>query len=336
MNAFKYSCEKCQYSTNVKDYLKKHNLSKKHLNIEIENMYKFGCVICNKKYKNQSGLWHHNKKCKVVGPMIITNKLETNTSVTQSEDYNNIFDDLKNSTDELKNSNSELKEMFAEFLLNQKSMNETNIKEIKDMCYQLSQNQQLVTTPTTINNNTINNTFNMNIFLNEKCSNAINFDEFINKITFSNTDKTIMIGDYVGGTGIILKRNLENIPVDKRPLHYLVGEDPHQQLIHIRQDDKWNMSTELNWMQQIHSDDDDLVENKNPIYYALQKIDDEKLKYLCTHYRMDPEYKIQHGRLNRETSRPDFKEKVYRKLIQMITLDTDKLDGINEKRKIEY
>ena len=44
---------------------------------------------------------------------------------------------------------------------------------------------------------------------------------------------------------------------------------------------------------------------------------------------------IQHGRLHREISRPDFKEKVYQKLMKMITLDTDKLDGIDKKSKIE-
>jgi hypothetical protein len=44
---------------------------------------------------------------------------------------------------------------------------------------------------------------------------------------------------------------------------------------------------------------------------------------------------LQHGRLTGEISRPDFKEKVYQKLMKMITLDTDKLDGIDNKRKIE-
>ena len=60
------------------------------------------------------------------------------------------------------------------------------------------------------------------------------------------------------------------------------GEDPNQQLMHIRQDDKWNIGTYVNWLEQIHADDDDDVENKNPIYYALKTIDDEKLKY-CYH-----------------------------------------------------
>ena len=105
--------------------------------------------------------------------------------------------------------------------------------------------------------------------------------------------------------------------------------------MHIRQDDKWNIGTELNWMQQIHADDDDDVVDKNPIYYALKKIDDEKLKYLAYYFNQDKEYMLQHGRLTREISRPDFKEKVYQKLMTMITLNTDKLDGIEIKCKIE-
>ena len=43
----------------------------------------------------------------------------------------------------------------------------------------------------------------------------------------------------------------------------------------------------------------------------------------------------EHGRSHRENDRPDFKEKVYQKLMKMITLDTDKLNGIETKSKIE-
>ena len=333
----KYCCSICKFSTSSNYSLEVHFATRKHVSNfqepEIDASQKFGCLNCNKHYKGASGLWKHAKICTGVIPVqdTVTNITEENAEVNNSiiTQETNINQEI---LEAINNMNNHMKEQIKQST----ELSKQSLKEVKELILDLKQNQQMVQTinHNSISNTTVNNTFNMNIFLNEKCSNAINFDEFINKITFSNTDKIIMIGDYVGGTGIILKRNLENIPVDKRPLHYLAGEDPHQQLIHIRQDNKWNMSTELNWMQQIHSDDDDLVENKNPIYYALQKIDDEKLKYLCTHYRMDPEYKIQHGRLNRETSRPDFKEKVYRKLIQMITLDTDKLDDIDKKSKI--
>jgi hypothetical protein len=35
---------------------------------------------------------------------------------------------------------------------------------------------------------------------------------------------------------------------------------------------------------------------------------------------------IQHGRLTREISRPDYKQKVYQKLTNIVILDTDKLN----------
>ena len=52
------------------------------------------------------------------------------------------------------------------------------------------------------------------------------------------------------------------------------------------------------------------------------------------YFNQDKGYKIQHARLHREISRPDFKEKVYQKLMKMITLDTDELDGIDIKSKM--
>lgn len=75
--------------------------------------------------------------------------------------------------------------------------------------------------------------------------------------------------------------------------------------------------------------------DKNPTYHGLQKIDDEKLKYLGYYHNQDKSYMLQHGRLHREITRPDFKEKVYQLLLKLITLDTDKLDGVDVKRKIE-
>jgi hypothetical protein len=79
-------------------------------------------------------------------------------------------------------------------------------------------------------------------------------------------------------------------------------------------------------MQQIHADDDDYVVNKNQIYYALKKIDDNKLGFLAYYNHLNKDYILQHGRLVREISRPDFKEKVYQRLMKMVTLDTNKLD----------
>ena len=339
-----FRCSTCEFSGSSNYCLERHFATKKHIyNIQLpdgDRDSKLKCRNCNKHYKENSGLLKHAKICKSI-PVAISEIVE------QKEEEKEVISNSGN----LKESNTnhdilEEMEKMNEFS-KESTMNQEKLKEmieqmnsrIDKLTNDLKQNLQQVTTSTinnTNNNNntTINNTFNMNIFLNESCNNAINFEDFIKNILFEHADSKLMIDSYVEGTCNIIQRNLEELPINKRPLHYLAGEDPHQQLMHIREGGEWNVGTELNWMKQIHADDDDLVDKKNPIYYALKEIDDEKLKYLGYYFNQDKEYKIQHARLHREISRPDFKEKVYQKLMKMITLDTDKLDGINIKSKI--
>jgi hypothetical protein len=322
----KFSCEICNFSTSSNYSLDIHITTKKHIsNIQSSLVVinpKLQCRNCNKHYKGKSGLWKHSKICKNVIPVVnvVSNIVDNEQQVLNVPDPNiqGILDEIKELT---KQSNQQLN---------------SRMDKLTD---DLKKNQQQIV-PTTINNNsnnntTINNTFNMNIFLNESCGQAINFEDFIKHLFFENADASKMIGSYVEGTCNIIQKNLEELPLNRRPLHYLVGEDPHQNLIHIRQDDKWNVNSELNWMQQVHADDDDAVVDKNPIYYALKKIDDDKLAYLAYYFNQNKEYMLQHGRLVREISRPDFKDIVYKKMIKMITLDINNLDKIDVKSKIE-
>jgi hypothetical protein len=299
--------------------MKKHVSSKKHEKNSNKSIVQirtnFQCKTCQKFYKSKPGLWGHNKRCKSVP--------EKGEEISVSKN----FDDFETNCNIL----SELKKM-----------NDLSKKQELEMCKMikiiadLKENQQVTTINNNNNNNatTINNTFNINIFLDEKCGNAVNLDDFIKNLVYERADTKLLIDDYVEGTCNIIKRNLEELPINKRPLHYLVGEDPHQQLMHIRQDNKWNIESELNWMQQIHADDDDFVVDKNKIYYALKMIDDCKLKYLGYYHHLDKGYIMQHGRLHREISRPDFKDKIYYKLLKMVSLNIDNLENIEKKREI--
>ena len=65
-NTNKYTCETCMFSTNYKNVIDKHFLSKKHIaknNTETVNKYEHACSQCNKTYSTHSGLWKHQKKC---------------------------------------------------------------------------------------------------------------------------------------------------------------------------------------------------------------------------------------------------------------------------------
>ena len=89
-----FFCRKCGYSTERLDSIKKHILSKKHLQKNIknqkcekfakmtekfakmtENSQKYICQICKKKYKYQSGLSRHmtNIHKKIENLLIIQN-----------------------------------------------------------------------------------------------------------------------------------------------------------------------------------------------------------------------------------------------------------------------
>ena len=80
----------------------------------------------------------------------------------------------------------------------------------------------------TINANTTNNcnnpTFNMNMFLNEKCKDAMNMKDFVNSIQLNMTDmENVSKLGYVEGMSNIFIDNLQKTDVYKRPVHCKIG-----------------------------------------------------------------------------------------------------------------
>ena len=301
----KFNCPQCNYGCDRNSHFSKHLLSKKHLAnsepLAIDPNCKFQCKQCYKKYKGQSGLWQHSKVCiavTVTAPPPVVEEVIIPT-ITNTNDSKNI------------------EGMMLE------------LKKLNDRIEVLSKDLNSRQTVPVVNNISNNNNFNINVFLNETCNNAINLDSFIKNLVYELADTKLMIGSYVEGTCSILQKNLNGLPLNKRPMHCIEGEDPHQQLMHIRQDDKWNISTFVNWLEQIHADDDDDVIDKNPIYYALKTIDDEKLKYLGYNHFQNAEYKTQHSRLQREISRQDLKKIVYTNLMKIITIAPEVLENIS-------
>ena len=74
----RFNCEKCNYSTLIKQNFEKHFLSKKHTsNIINENCIE--CKICHKKYNSTSGLWSHNQICKEIK----TEKIDENNELRE-------------------------------------------------------------------------------------------------------------------------------------------------------------------------------------------------------------------------------------------------------------
>jgi hypothetical protein len=115
-------------------------------------------------------------------------------------------------------------------------------QEFKELI--VEQNKQLVELaqkPTTLNNNqTIHNNqkFNLNVFLNEQCKDAINMSDFIENMELDIEDltETGRLG-YVGGISRILINKLQELDIYKRPLHCT---DMKRETLYIKENDEWS------------------------------------------------------------------------------------------------
>ena len=103
--------------------------------------------------------------------------------------------------------------------------------------------QQLIASNQTINNTVNNNQkFNINIFLNEQCKDAINFSDFIEKIQVSHNDleNNARLG-FVQGMTKIIADNLNQLTLYQRPIHCT---DIKRDKMYIRDENKWEREQE--------------------------------------------------------------------------------------------
>jgi hypothetical protein len=178
---------------------------KKFTNIDNNEQRKYIC-LCGKEYSYRQSLHHHKKKCNY-------EKEET----LKCE----IINDAKN--------NNKLEELIF------KLVDENN--EFKEIIKkQQDQISELIPKVGNNNNNTINNNqkFNINVFLNEKCKDAISINEFVKSIEISLknllTTKTKGIGI---GLNDIINENMNKLSVYERPIHCT---DKKRETLYIKND----------------------------------------------------------------------------------------------------
>ena len=205
-NPKKFECDKCDFECcNKKDYTR-HLSTRKHLMDQNDNEktpknpkkpHTYSCDKCNNVYKYKSGLGRHNKTC-IVDNIIVSNNVCSPADETQI---------LSNLVKELVRNNLELAKQNQE--------TQQHNKELQKQFIELCKNG----THNTITNSN-NKAFNINLFLNEQCKDAINFNEFMENIKVSREDlmSTGQLG-FVGGISKILIDHLKELGVNERPIH---------------------------------------------------------------------------------------------------------------------
>ena len=226
--AKEFNCETCQYKCSKESDYTKHTNTQKHqrliiVNHElIEKSPFFSCIVCGKEYKSNVGLWKHKKKCKTV----LSSKLPETTTV---QDENTILNelDMKSLIVELVKSNTELQKQTLEMQ-----------QQMIDVCK--NGNGGGVNNSY---NHSNNKTFNMQVFLNEKCKDAMNIMDFVQSMTldFSDLEELGDLG-YVEGISRQMVRKLNEMDVYKRPIHC---SDLKRETMYVRDNDVWEKETEL-------------------------------------------------------------------------------------------
>jgi hypothetical protein len=89
----------------------------------------------------------------------------------------------------------------------------------------------------TVNGNLTANKFNINLFLNEKCKDALNLSDFIDNVNVTNKDlENNAEKGFVNGISKILIDNLKNLSIYERPIHCT---DTKRETLYIKEEDQW-------------------------------------------------------------------------------------------------
>ena len=218
-----YVCDICNFNSSNKYDYNRHMSTAKHKNrtnrtlIEQQSSCSFTCD-CGKKYKARNSLWYHKQKC-------------------PSQDQNEPPIEPENVGQSSPDTASLLvmfKDMLAKMAEKDKQMAEKD-KQMADL--QTTMKEMI---PKIGNNNNSNNKFNLQMFLNTDCKNAINLTDFIKTIQLEMNDM-LHIGNtgYVEGISDIFIGALNKLQITERPIHCT---DVRRDTLYIKENDHWDKS----------------------------------------------------------------------------------------------
>ena len=180
-----------------------------------ENVH--GCDICGKTYKFSSGLSIHKKTHDKYQSQVQHNQ----TTITTSNDKH--FSDLIGVVKDLMEHNKEVVSQNKDMISQNKILVDaiqTKMANDSTLALTLANSGCGIGNRITNNNITNNTQFNLNVFLNEDCKDAINLSDFVKtlKITLQDLEFTKNNG-IVEGVSSIIVNNLKGMDVHKRPIH---------------------------------------------------------------------------------------------------------------------
>ena len=211
-NSKYFECKDCDFKCCNKNDFSRHISTRKHkmlTNVDtknVKNSLMFICE-CGKEYTHRQSLSVHKKKCNF--------KITENT--VEEKEKGSIEDvDLsdKNLILTLIQQNNELQKQMLEVIKNGTTTNINNSM-----------------------NNSNNKTFNLHVFLNETCKDAMNIMDFVDsiKIQLSDIESIGELG-YVNGMSKLIIKHLNALEENMRPVHC---SDPKRDSLYVKDKNVW-------------------------------------------------------------------------------------------------
>jgi hypothetical protein len=287
----KFICEVCSFGCNKKSDFIRHNSTYKHINAtdatsdaNKKTPVEFLCEFCGKSFKHKSSLFRHKKICKNNDGQLakLAKKLakishsKFQCECGKSYKHASSLSKHKSKCNYLQNEEVEIEESVdivptnnVEILL--KALLEKNNDILEENKILREKISTMEFGNTYHNNQTNNNQFNINMFLNEKCKNAMNLEDFVKKIKLSMEDLQFTKDNgYVQGISNIFIKNLNDMDVTERPIHC---SDQKRLQFYVKNDDAWSKD-----------------KNNEKIDNTIEKISKKQLQTIKDWIKENPNY----------------------------------------------
>jgi hypothetical protein len=295
-----FSCEECNFnSSNKKDY-NRHLMTAKHkmithvdINVDKKtpkNPKAYVCE-CGNIYNFASGLSRHKKTCQKN-----SKKLQENTFVPEKEEEPSDRQLIMTVIRQMAEKDKQMTELTSQIT--------KIIPRIGDMSNSNNTNTNC------------NNTFNVQMYLNNECKNAMSIQDFIKSIELNMSHlKAVTDKGYVDSVSNIMIKALGDLEITDRPLHCT---DLKRDTIYIKDNDEWNKSsaTDDTLMSGVITD----IENK---HYGLVKQyarENPKASVMDTPENMYQNKALQNA-LGNSVDNEVLQKKIYKEVLPKVKLD---------------
>jgi hypothetical protein len=265
-----YTCVSCNFICSKKSNYDTHLLTRKHKkitdgnNFDAKKIYK---CICGSVYKYASGYCRHKKNCnydpeKIQTPTIEYREPDPSQQSTEPEpNWIEMMQMLMKENQEIRNfmvtQHNTIVEQTNTIVEQNKKLNDHNLAVVE-------QNKTLTDVVKTLKpannsynttNNNNNQSYTINMFLNDKCKDALNFSKFIEELKTKVDMMKIYENGYVDGISKLFIDGLSSMQITERPLHCT---DERRNTFYVHDNDEWNK-------------DENLKDTKKAIFHISQE-----------------------------------------------------------------